>query len=452
MNSSEAKLTSGPVPSGIVSMMVPMIIGLFVIIGNGLVDAYFIGQLGYAQLAAVSYAFPVWFILGGIVMGLGVGTSSLASRAIGAGNKTVVREIATHAMILSIAVGVLVITIGLLSIEQVFSLLGANDETMPYVKEYMEIYYWGGIFMAVPMIGNAVLRASGDAKTPSFLMASSAIINAVLDPILIFGWFGLPAMGVRGAALASVLANVVFLIASLIILIFRDDLIQLRNHSFKSIIESWKKILHVGLPAIASNLIAPLSTAFVTALISSYGQTAVAAYGLAGRLEAFIIVILMALGGAMSPYVGQNFGAKRFDRLNSGFKFAAQFTLVYAIFCIVFLYMSAEFFLGFFTSDPEVIRIAKIQLIYCPWGYGFLGLAAICNGSFNAFGKPMPAMIISISRTLIIYVPMAYFLASLFGIRGVFIAQVLANILAGVVGVIWYRLIFRQLSTSQEQT
>ena len=452
MNSSEAKLTSGPPSSAIVSMMAPMIIGLLVIIGNGLVDAYFIGQLGYAQLAAVSYAFPVWFILGGIVMGLGIGTSSVASRAIGAGNKNIVREIATHAMILSIVVGVFVITAGLLSIEQIFSLLGANEETMPYVKEYMEIYYWGGIFMAVPMIGNAVLRASGDAKTPSVLMASSAIINAVLDPILIFGWFGLPAMGVRGAALASVLANVVFLIASLIILIFRDDLIQFRNHSFKSIIESWKKILHVGLPAIASNLIAPLSTAFVTALISSYGQAAVAAYGLAGRLEAFIIVILMSLGGAMSPYVGQNFGAKRFDRLNSGFKFAAQFTLFYSVFCIVFLYMSAEFFLGFFTSDPEVIRIAKIQLIYCPWGYGFLGLAAICNCSFNAFGKPMPAMTISISRTLIVYVPMAYLFASLFGIRGIFIAQVLANILAGMVAVIWYRLIFRQLSSSQQQT
>ena len=452
MNSSEAKLTSGPPSSAIVSMMAPMIIGLLVIIGNGLVDAYFIGQLGYAQLAAVSYAFPVWFILGGIVMGLGVGTSSLASRAIGAGNKTIVREIATHAMILSVLVGVFVITAGLLSIEQIFSLLGANEETMPYVKEYMEIYYWGGIFMAVPMIGNAVLRASGDAKTPSVLMASSAIINAVLDPILIFGWFGLPAMGVRGAALASVLANVVFLIASLIILIFRDDLIQFRNHSLKSIIESWKKILHVGLPAIASNLIAPLSTAFVTALISSYGQAAVAAYGLAGRLEAFIIVIIMALGGAMSPYVGQNFGAKRFDRLSSGFKFATQFTFVYSIFCIVFLYLSAEFFLGFFTSDPEVIRIAKIQLLYCPWGYGFLGLAAICNGSFNAFGKPMPAMVISISRTLVVYVPMAYLFAYLFGIRGVFIAQVLANILAGMVAVIWYRLIFRQLSSPQQQT
>ena len=154
----------------------------------------------------------------------------------------------------------------------------------------------------------------------------------------------------------------------------------------------------------------------------------------------------------MSPYVGQNFGAKRFDRLSSGFKFATQFTLVYSIFCIVFLYLSAEFFLGFFTSDPEVIRIAKIQLLYCPWGYGFLGLAAICNGSFNAFGKPMPAMVISISRTLVVYVPMAYLFAYLFGIRGVFIAQVLANILAGMVAVIWYRLIFRQLSSPQQQT
>ena len=378
--------------------------------------------------------------------GLGVGTSSLASRAIGSGNKEIVKEIATHAMILSIVVGVIVIAIGLSSIDLVFGLLGANEETMPYVREYMEVYYWGGLFMAVPMIGNSVMRAAGDAKTPSVLMASSAVINAVLDPILIFGWFGLPAMGVKGAALASVLSNVVFLIAALCILIFRDDLIQFANHSLKSIVESWKKILHVGLPAIASNLIAPLSTALVTALISSYGQTAVAAYGLAGRLEAFIIVILMALGGAMSPYVGQNFGAKRFDRLEEGFKFSARFILVYSLFCIIFLYLSAEFFLGFFTSDPEVIKIAKIQLLYCPWGYGFLGLAAICNGSFNAFGKPMPAMTISIARTLIVYVPMAYWFASLMGIRGVFVAQVVANILAGIAGIIWYRLLFKQLS------
>ncbi len=426
-------------------MMAPMIIGLMVIITNSLVDAYFVSQLGSAPLAAVSYAFPVSFIVGAIAMGLGTGTASLASRLFGAGNQEKVRQIATHSMLLGLIAGLCVVIFGLLTLEEVFSLLGADEQTMPFVKDYMEIYYWGGIFLVVPMIGNAVLRAGGDAKTPSVLMASTAVINAVLDPILIFGWFGFPALAIKGAALASVLANVVFLIASLSILIFRENLIQFRKNTVAAILHSWNQILHVGLPAIASNLIVPMSSALVTALISSFGQSAVAAYGLAGRLEAFIIIIFMALGGAIAPFVGQNYGAQKFDRLKQGFVFCVAFSFIYALFCIGFFILSVDTLLGFFTTDPEVIKTAKIQLLYCPWGYGFLGLAVIANGSFNALGKPMPAMTISIGRTLLVYVPLAYWLASSMGIRGVFIAQVLANLLAGIVGFVWYQNVFKQL-------
>ena len=426
-------------------MMAPMIIGLMVLITNSLVDAYFVSQLGSAPLAAVSYAFPVSFIVGAIAMGLGTGTASLASRLFGAGNQEKVRQIATHSMLLGLIAGLCVVIFGLLTLEEVFSLLGADEQTMPFVKDYMEIYYWGGIFLVIPMIGNAVLRAGGDAKTPSVLMASTAVINAVLDPILIFGWFGFPALGIKGAALASVLANVVFLIASLSILIFRENLIQFRKNTVAAILHSWNQILHVGLPAIASNLIVPMSSALVTALISSFGQSAVAAYGLAGRLEAFIIIIFMALGGAIAPFVGQNYGAQEFDRLKQGFVFCVAFSFIYALFCIGFFILSVDTLLGFFTTDPEVIKTAKIQLLYCPWGYGFLGLAVIANGSFNAVGKPMPAMTISIGRTLLVYVPLAYWLASSMGIRGVFIAQVLANLLAGIVGFVWYQNVFKQL-------
>ena len=426
-------------------MMAPMVIGLMVIITNSLVDAYFVSQLGSAPLAAVSYAFPVSFIVGAIAMGLGTGTSSLASRLFGAGNQEKVRQIATHSMLLGLIAGLCVVIFGLLTLEEVFSLLGADEQTMPFVKDYMEIYYWGGIFLVIPMIGNAVLRAGGDAKTPSVLMASTAVINAVLDPILIFGWYGFPALGIKGAALAGVLANVVFLIASLSILIFRENLIQFRKNTVAAILHSWNQILHVGLPAIASNLIAPMSTALVTSLISSFGQSAVAGFGLASRLEAFIIIIFMALGGAIAPFVGQNFGAQKFDRLKQGFVFCVAFSFIYALFCIGFFILSVDTLLGFFTTDPEVIKTAKIQLLYCPWGYGFLGLAVIANGSFNAVGKPMPAMTISIGRTLLVYVPLAYWLASSMGIRGVFIAQVLANLLAGIVGFIWYQNVFKQL-------
>ena len=446
MKNNAPKLTVGPVSGSILSMMLPMALGILVMIGNGLVDAYFIGQLGYAQLAAVSYAFPVWFVAAGIVMGLGTGTSSVLSRFIGAGDTKSVKQIATHSMILAVLAGAVVTAIGLLSIESLFGLLGANEETMPFVKSYMTIYYWGSLFLGIPFIGNSILRANGDAKTPSLLVAFSAIVNAVLDPILIFGWFGFPEMGVAGAALASVVSTVAFLLASLWVLIFRDNLLTSIGHSLSSMISSWKQVLHVGLPAIASNLIAPVSSALVTALVSTYGQEAVAAYGLAGRIEALVIVLLMALGGATAPYVGQNYGAKKFNRLVDGFKFSARFALFYSIFCILLLYFISSTILGVFTDNEDVIRLAMIQLMICPWGYGFLGIASICNGSFNAFARPLPAMTISISRTLVIYVPLAYLLAYYFGFQGIHIAQVLANIFAGCVAIVWYRKVFKEVA------
>ena len=446
MKNNAPKLTVGPVSGSILSMMLPMALGILVMIGNGLVDAYFIGQLGYAQLAAVSYAFPVWFVAAGIVMGLGTGTSSVLSRFIGAGDTKSVKQIATHSMILAVLAGAVVTAIGLRSIESLFGLLGANEETMPFVKSYMTIYYWGSLFLGIPFIGNSILRANGDAKTPSLLVAFSAVVNAVLDPILIFGYFGFPEMGVAGAALASVISTVAFLLASLWVLIFRDNLLTSIGHSLSSMISSWKQVLHVGLPAIASNLIAPVSSALVTALVSTYGQEAVAAYGLAGRIEALVIVLLMALGGATAPYVGQNYGAKKFNRLVDGFKFSARFALFYSIFCILLLYFISSTILGVFTDNEDVIRLAMIQLMICPWGYGFLGIASICNGSFNAFARPLPAMTISISRTLVIYVPLAYLLAYYFGFQGIHIAQVLANIFAGCVAIVWYRKVFKEVA------
>ena len=446
MEKSAPKLTVGPVSGSILSMMLPMALGILVMIGNGLVDAYFIGQLGYAQLAAVSYAFPVWFVAAGIVMGLGTGTSSVLSRFIGAGDTASVKQIATHSMVLAVLAGAVVTAIGLLTVESLFGLLGANEESMPYVKEYMTIYYWGSLFLGIPFIGNSILRANGDAKTPPLLVASSAVVNAVLDPILIFGWFGFPEMGVAGAALASVISTITFLMASLWVLIVRDDLLTTIGHSIESMVSSWKQVLHVGLPAIASNLIAPLSAAFVTALVSTYGQEAVAAYGLAGRIEALVIVLLMALGGATAPYVGQNYGAKKYERLVDGFKFSARFALFYAVFCIAFLDFFSGPILSIFTTNEDVIRLAMLQLLICPWGYGFLGVASICNGSFNAFGRPLPAMTISISRTLVVYVPLAYMLAHYLGFQGIFIAQVLANIFAGCVAIIWYRRVFNQVT------
>ena len=189
------RLTEDPIGKSIMSLMLPMMIGMIAIMSYNIVDTYFIGQIGTMELAAVSFTFPVAFIVGAISMGLGIGTSSVASRLFGSKELDQIQRITTHSAILALMVGTCVLILGLNTIEPVFRLLGADDTTLPLIERYMSIYYFGSFFLIVPMIGNSVLRASGDAKTPSLLMTAGALLNVVLDPILIFGWGPMPAMG-----------------------------------------------------------------------------------------------------------------------------------------------------------------------------------------------------------------------------------------------------------------
>jgi putative MATE family efflux protein len=244
-----ARLTEGPVGKSMMSLMVPMMIGMMALISYSLVDTYFIGQLGTMELAAVSFTFPVAFIVGAIAMGLGIGTSSVASRLFGSGELDQIQRITTHSAMLAIMVGGCVLILGLNTIEPLFTLLGADDTTLPLIERYMSIYYYGSFFLIVPMIGNSVLRASGDAKTPSMLMTAGALFNVILDPILIFGWGPIPRMELEGAAYATVSANALAGIVSFSVIYFRDHLIRWKTEDLHLIFDSWRRILHVGIPS-----------------------------------------------------------------------------------------------------------------------------------------------------------------------------------------------------------
>ena len=159
-------LTKGPVGKSISSLMMPMMIGMLALFSYNIADTYFVGQLGTMELAAISFTFPVSFIVGTVTMGLGIGTASVCSRLFGAKQFEDVERVAVHAMLLGIVAGLVIVVIGLLTIDSMFTLLGADDTTLPVIRRYMQIYYWGGIFLVVPMIINSVLRASGNAKTP----------------------------------------------------------------------------------------------------------------------------------------------------------------------------------------------------------------------------------------------------------------------------------------------
>ena len=430
--------------------MFPMLMGMVALISYNLADTYFVGQLGTMELAAISFTFPVSFIVGAVTMAFGIGTSSVCARLFGANRLEDVERVAIHTILLGIVTGLIVVIIGLSTIDPLFTLLGANDTTLPVIHRYMRIYYWGGLFLVLPMITNSVMRASGNAKTPAMIMMGSALMNVILDPILIFGLFGFPRLEVEGAAIATVLSNVMTMIVSISYVVFRERLITFRHFWPKLILDSWRRVLHVGLPSMTSSLIAPVTTAFITYQVAQFGQEAVAGFGVASRMEGLSLLAMMALSGAVTPFVGQNFGAQNYDRVKAGVRWCFKFSFIYGLIVATILALTSVYIAEFFTEDPKAIATANLHMRIVPLSYFLLGFAMTVNGAFNAIGKPMPAMFISLTRTILLYAPLAFILANLFGLVGVFAAACIANLSAGTLGFFWFRSAFKKVVAYQE--
>ena len=434
-----ARLTEGPVSKAIFSLMLPMMLGMLAIVVNNVAGAFFIARVSTEQLAAISFTFPVSFIVGAIAMALGIGTSSVVSRLFGSGNREEVKRITAHAMLLAVLCGAVMVIIGLNTIDPVFRLLGASEEILPLVHRYMSIYYWGGIFLVAPMIANSVLRASGDAKRPALIMTTAAVLNVMIDPVLIFGLFGFPRMELAGAALGGVLSNAITMCASAFFVVHREQLVDFRRLAPELILDSWRRILHVGLPSLTSSLVAPVTTAFITSQIASFGQASVAGFGMASRLEGMSMLAMMGLSAAMTPFTGQNFGAKRLDRVREGVNFAYRFSLVYGISIAVFMQLFGGLITDLFGLKGAAKETALLHMHIVPLSYMALGCAMTVNGALNALGKPMAAMWVSMSRTIAVYAPLAWVLSHFFGIIGIFIAAASANFIAGGIGALWLR-------------
>jgi Na+-driven multidrug efflux pump len=277
-------------------------------------------------------------------------------------------------------------------------------------------------------------------------MMLSAGMNIVLDPILIFGLLGVPRLGMEGAALATVIANFITMLASFAALFFRAHVVFPRSPAFDQLIDSWRKILHVGIPSMTSTAIAPVTTAFITYQVSQFGQAAVAGFGVASRVEGLTLLVLMALGTAVTPFVGQNFGAGRMDRVLKGVGWCQKFSVAYGLAIALLLALTAPWIVGVFTKDVTAMSTALLHMRIVPLSYFAIGFALAASNSFNAVGRPLPAMIIAMTRTVLLYAPLAFVLAYAFGIVGVFVAASTANLVAGGVGFIWYRKIFGELA------
>lgn len=432
----KGQLTEGSVAGHLVKLTVPMIWGVFAVIAFNLVDTYFVGQLGTSELAAMSFTFPVVMTLGNLALGLGIGASSVIARAIGQGDRQQVRRLTTDSLTLSLLIVGIFIILGLATIDPLFSALGAGPEILPLVRNYMSIWYPGMIFLVIPMVGNSAIRATGNTTTTSVIMTVAAVTNIVLDPLFIFGMFGFPRLELQGAAIATVLGRATTLVASLFVL-HRQQMLCFNLPKPTELLNSWRNILYIGLPAGATNMITPISIGLITSLLAFYGPETVAGFGIASRVESFSLIVLMALSASIGPFVGQNWGAQQYDRVRESLRMSFLFCLFWGMLAAAVLAPTSGAIASVFDPNPEVVAIASQYLIIVPISYAGAGGILIASATFNALGKPLPSVIMTLTRTLILYVPLAYLGSKLLGVSGIFAAACFANLAVGIGAYLW---------------
>lgn len=419
-------------------LAVPMAFGIVFMIALNLVDTYFVGRLGTEELAAMSFTFPVVSLVISLAMGLGIGSTSAISRAIGNDHEKDVQRLATHALYLAGLVVAFVSVIGVLTQGPVFRALGATEEVLPLLREYMTIWFLGAVFLVVPMVGLGALRAQGDTRTPMFVMMAAATTNIILDPILIFGFGPVPALGLRGAALATIAARSVTLVVSLYVL-FKRELLDLHVPTRAELFDSWKRILSVGLPAAITNILAPVATAILTGLIARSGPEAVAAYGVGSRMEGLVLIAPMAVSASLTPFVGQNWGAHREDRVARGLKIVRRFVIIWGLVAWVVLALTGRYVGRVFTDDPAVLEILEVFFIIVPASYAANGVVSVASAAFNAVDRAVRSTLLSAARSLVFAVPLASLGLVLGGNTGIFVGITVAAILAGGAAVLWMR-------------
>ena len=441
-----ARLTQGPVGRHLIDMTLPMLLGITTMMAQSFIDTWFLGRVGDRALAAYSFGFPILMIVTSVAIGLGAGTSSVVARAIGSDNDRRARRLVTDSIILSFLITALVSVVGILTIEPLFRLLGAPDDMIPMIRTFMIILYCGVPFIVVGMVGMSSMRATGDTRLPSKLMIAGAILNVILDPIFIFGLGPIPAMGLNGAATAALLARGSIFVGTLYLLLYKLDMVTFKKPDFHELQRSWADILHVGLPAAGTNAIVPIGLAVITAMIARYGPEAVAGFGVASRIESLVLVIYYAMSAVIGPFVGQNLTAGKDARIQDALRLCARFCVASGLVIAVVLALLSNFLPALFSSSEDVIRVTRLFLWIAPISYGAYGIVMVVNAAFNGLGNPLPGVVISVTRILVLYVPLAMLGMKLFGIVGIFGAYAVANILSGLFGYAWARRSARRLS------
>ena len=434
-------LTEGSVLKSLLTLSVPIIIAQFLHTAYQLTDTFWVGRLGAGAIAAVSISFPVIFLLISLGGGLTMAGAILVAQYKGKQNQEAVNYIAIQTLLAVLAVALLLSVTGYFFSPYLINLMGVDLNVFTDAVSYLKISFLGIVFMFLFFVFQALMRGVGNVKTPMFIVLGTVLLNLILDPLFIFGYGPFPALGVAGAALATITTQGLSALAGLLILFYGEKEIYIRLKELRFDFSLIKKMFSLGLPASIEQSARALGMIVITFLVASFGTVIVAAFGIGSRMLSLAIIPSMGLSMATSTLVGQNMGAGKTERAEKIVKVSALAGFIFLTMMGLFMFFFAESLSSFFIpGEIETIQSSVLFIKLMALTFGFIGLHMVISGAFRGAGSTLVSMMLSIISLWVLEFPLAYILSKYTNLAevGLWIAFPIANIVGAAIAVLWF--------------
>lgn len=437
-------MTEDPVPKLIGHLAVPTIISMMITSFYNMADTFFVGRIGTSATAAVGVAFPIMAIMQALGFFCGHGSGNSISRKLGAQKADEAKELAATGFFGGLLFGILVTVLGLLFLTPLARILGSTDTILPFTKDYLGIILLGAPFMTSQFVLNNQLRFQGNAFYAMIGVTVGALLNIVLDPILIFTFD----MGISGAALATVFSQLVSF-AILLIGIRISGCIPIRVRNIRLSKERLGEITGGGLPSLFRQGLASIATMTLNLGANPYGDAAIAAMSIVGRIAMFAGSALIGFGQGFQPVCGFNYGAKKYARVREAFSFCVKVSAVLLFIIAVIGFAMSDSLIGIFRDDPEVIRIGTLALRFQCLTFTLNGWIVFNNMMMQTIGKTFYASVLASARQGLFFIPAILILPHFCGILGIQSAQAAADILTVIITTILYRIVMKEIKAEE---
>lgn len=436
-------LGSVPIPKALIALGLPTMTGMLINALYNLADTYFVGGLGTDQMGAVTLAFPLGQIIVGLALLFGNGAAAYLSRLLGKGDKETGNRVASTALYSSVAIGAIAIIISLFFLKPILKQLGAIESVMPYALTYTTIYIAFSIFTVFNVTMNNIVSSEGAARTAMYALLCGAVLNVILDPILIY----VCDLGVAGAAIATALSQVLSTIIYLIYIFRKKSIFTFRIHEYHPSDGVMKEILKVGIPTMLFQILTSFSIAMINHTATEYGKSALAAMGPVTKIMTVGTLIVYGFLKGFQPIAGFSYGAGKYDRLHEAIRIAilwsTAFCVIYGLIAIIF---SRNIIALFTKSDLEMIHIGSKALRANGLSFMFFGFYTVYSFLFLVMGKAKEGAFLGACRQGICFLPCILILPALLNLDGILIAQPVADVLAAIITVFMARHLQKEIS------